>query len=67
MEGGSDKGGHDIYLSKSRDSLGDEYGLSGRHVARLMRVNQTIPEIKELLNKEEMQFTAAVQLSYFPE
>lgn len=40
--------------SKKRDSLGDEYGLSGRHVARLMRVNQTIPEIKEVLDKGEM-------------
>lgn len=67
LEGGSDKGGHDVHLSKNRDSLGDEYGLSGRHVARLMRVNQTIPEIKELLDKGEMQLTAAVQLSYLPE
>lgn len=67
MECGSDKGGHDVHLSKNRDSLGDEYGLSGRHVARLMRVNQTIPEIKELLDKGEMQLTAAVQLSYLPE
>ena len=67
LEGGSDKGGHDVHLSKNRDSLGDEYGLSGRHVARLMRVNQTIPEIKQLLDKGEMQLTAAVQLSYLPE
>lgn len=67
LECGSDKGGHDVHLSKNRDSLGDEYGLSGRHVARLMRVNQTIPEIKELLDKGEMQLTAAVQLSYLPE
>ena len=51
LEGGSDKGGHDVHLSKNRDSLGDEYGLSGRHVARLMRVNQTIQEIKQLLDK----------------
>lgn len=67
LECGSDKGGHDVHLSKNRDSLGDEYGLPGRHVARLMRVNQTIPEIKELLDKGEMQLTAAVQLSYLPE
>lgn len=32
-----------------------------------MRVNQTIPEIKELLDKGEMQLTVAVQLSYLPE
>lgn len=67
LECGSDKGGHDVHLSKNRDSLGDEYGLPGRYVARLMRVNQTIPEIKDLLDKGEMQLTAAVQLSYLPE
>lgn len=67
VEAESEKGGHDVHLSKNRDSLGDEYGLSGRHVARLMRVNQCLPEIKEMLNKGEMQLTAAVQLSYLPE
>ena len=40
------KGDHDVHLSKNRDNLGDEYGLSGRHVAWLMRVNQCLPEIK---------------------
>lgn len=66
-EAGTEKGGHDVHLSKNRDCLGDEYGLSGRHVARLMRVNQCLPEIKEMLDKGEMQLTAAVQLSYLPE
>ena len=63
----SEKGGHDVRLSKNWDSLGDEYGLSGRHVASLMRVNHVLPEIKEMLDKGEMQLTAAVQLSYLPE
>ncbi|MCR5323380.1 MAG: ParB/RepB/Spo0J family partition protein [Lachnospiraceae bacterium] len=71
LEGSSDteteKGGHDVHLSKNRDNLGDEYGLSGRHVARLMRVNQCLPEIKEMLDQGKMQLTAAVQLSYLPE
>lgn len=61
------KGGHDVHLSKNRDNLGEEYGLSGRHVARLMRVNHVLPEIKEMLDKGEIQLTAAVQLSYLPE
>lgn len=61
------KGGHDVHLSKNRDSLGEEYGLSGRHIARLMRVNHVIPEIKEKLDAGEMLLTAAVQLSYLPE
>ncbi len=62
-----EKGGHDVHLSKNRDNLGDEYGLSGRHVARLMRVNQCLPEIKEMLDRGKIQLTAAVQLSYLPE
>lgn len=66
-EAKAEKGGRDVHLSKNRDDLGDEYGLSGRHVARLMRVNHVLPEIKEMLDKGEMQLTAAVQLSYLPE
>lgn len=71
LEGSSDaeteKGGHYVHLSKNRDNLSNEYGLSGRHVARLMRVNQCLPEIKEMLDQGKMQLTAAVQLSYLPE
>lgn len=62
-----EKGGHDVHLSKNRDNLGNEYGLSGRYVARLMRVNQCLPEIKEMLDQGKMQLTAAVQLSYLLE
>lgn len=67
MDAEIEKGGHDVHLSKNRDNLGDEYGLSGRHVARLMRINQCLPEIKEMLDQGKMQLTAAVQLSYLPE
>lgn len=47
----TEKGGHDVHLSKNCDNLGDEYGLSGRHAAKLMRVNQCLPEIKEMLDQ----------------
>lgn len=67
LEGGDEKGGHSDHLSKNRDSLGEEYGLSGSSVARLLRVNQLIPEIKELREQGNMQLMAAVQLSYLPE
>lgn len=42
--------GHDDHKSKSRDSLGEEYGLSGSTVARMLRVNQLIPEMKDKLD-----------------
>lgn len=67
LEGTEEKGGHCDHLSKNRDNLGQEYGLSGSSVARLLRVNQLIPEIKEVLDWGDMQMMAAVQLSYLPE
>lgn len=67
LEGGDEKGGHSDHLSKNRDRLGQEYGLSGSSVARLLRVNQLVPEIKEMLDRGKMQLMAAVQLSYLPE
>ena len=63
----TEKGGQCDHLSKNRDSLGKEYGLSGSSVARLLRVNELIPEFKEMLDKGSMQLLAAVQLSYLPE
>ena len=51
----------------SRENLGDEYGLSGSSVARLLRVNELIPEVKDMLDQGGMPLLAAVQLSYLPE
>lgn len=67
LEGKEENGGHGDHLMKNRDSLGSEYGLSGSSVARLLRVNEVIPEIKELLDKGDMALLVAVQLSYTTE
>lgn len=64
---GSAKGGHDVHLSKNRDGLGEEYGLSGRSVARLLGVNELVPELKEKLDAGELNLVTAVQLSYVAE
>lgn len=64
---GDSKGGHDVHHSKNRDGLGEEYGLSGRSVARLLRINELVPELKEKLDSGELNLVAAVQLSYVPE
>jgi ParB family chromosome partitioning protein len=64
---GDTKGGHDVHLSKNRDGLGEEYGLSGRSVARLLRVNELVPELKDKLDAGELNLVTAVQLSYVPE
>lgn len=59
--------GNDCHKLKSRDGLGEEYGLSGRTVANLLRVNYLIPEIKTMVDDRTMALMAAVQLSYLPE
>lgn len=67
LEGKNENCGHSDHLLKNRDNLGSEYGLSGSSVARLLRVNELIPEIKSLLDEGKMNLLAAVQLSYTPE
>lgn len=59
--------GHDVYKSKSRDGIGEEHGMTGRNIARYMRVDKLIPEFKDKLDGGEMTLTAAVELSYLSE
>lgn len=66
LEGHDKNVGQRVQLSSNRDALGEEYGLSGRSVARVMRINNLIPELKEQVDKNELPLTAAVDLSYLP-
>jgi ParB family chromosome partitioning protein len=59
--------GHDDHKLRSRDSLGEVYGLSGSSVKRLLRVNQLVPEFKSQLDAGELSLVAAVDLSYLTE
>ena len=59
--------GHDVHKSKSRDCIGEEYGMTGRNIARYMRVDKLIPGLKEKLDGGKMALVAAVELSYLPE
>ena len=61
--------GHDDHKceGRSRASLGEEYGMSESSVARLLRVNRLIPELKEKLDDGDLNLMAAVQLSYADE
>ena len=67
LKGDGITSGHSDQKLWSRDGLASEYGLSSSSVARLLRVNQLISEIKAMLDAGEMQLLAAVQLSYLPE
>lgn len=59
--------GHDVHKSKSRDGIGEEYGMTGRNIARYMRVDKLIRPFKDRLDADEMTLTAAVELSYLSE
>ena len=59
--------GHDVHKSKSRDGIGEEYGMTGRNIARYMRVDKLIRPFKDRLDAGELTLTAAVELSYLPE
>ena len=50
--------------NKSIEVTGEKYGLSRNSVARYIRLNDLIPEIKEYLDSEELSIRAGVALSY---
>lgn len=52
------------HQGKSRDKIGDEYDLSGKTVSRYLRIDTLLPELKERLDKNEIPFTSAVDLSF---
>lgn len=59
--------GHDVHKSKSRDAIGEDYGMTGRNIARYMRLNQTTDQIKEMVDDGVMAMVTAVELSYLSE
>ena len=48
-------------------ATGDEYGLSKDSVARLIRINKLIPELKPWVDTKQLAIRAAVEMSYIPE
>lgn len=56
--------GHDVHKLKSRDAIGEEYGMTGRNIARYMRVQQLEEPLKEKLDDGTLPLVAAVDLSY---
>ena len=56
--------GHDVHRLKSRDAVGEEYGMTGRNIARYIRVNQLKQPLKKRLDEGKLSLAAAVDLSY---
>lgn len=48
-------------------AAGEEYGLSKDSVARLIRINKLIPQLKPLVDSRQLAVRAAVELSYIPD
>ena len=62
----SDENAYVYVIETNLMQRGEEYGLSGRSVARLLRVNELVPELKDKLDAGKISLVTAVQLSYVP-
>ena len=55
------------HRAKSRDKIGEEYDLSGKTVARYIRIESLINDLKDRLDNSEIPFIAGVDLSFLKE
>ena len=63
LNGGA--GGHHVHRqAKSRELIGQEYGMTGRNIARYIRCNQLIPAFKNMLDIGTLAMIAGVELSF---
>lgn len=61
-------GGHHVHQqAKSRELIGQEYGMTGRNIARYIRCNQLISAFKEMLDDGSLTMIAGVELSFLSE
>ena len=64
----NDTGGHNVHQqAKSRELIGQEYGMTGRNIARYVRCNQLIPAFKEMLDDGSLTLVSGVELSFLSE
>lgn len=49
---------------KSRELLGEQVGISSVQVTRYIRLTELIPELLDLVDNKNLQFTVAVDISY---
>ena len=59
--------GHDVHRLKSRDTIGEEYGMTGRNIARYMRVAEAGGAFEGAAGRGTLPLVAAVDLSYLSE
>lgn len=49
---------------ESRNKIGNEYDLSGKTIARYLRIDTLIKELKDRLDNNKIPFTASVDFGY---
>ena len=64
LEGGGETCGSDFHRSNSRDTLGEDYDLTGRQVANYLRVNYLLDCLRLKLDDKLLTLASAVSLSY---
>lgn len=52
---------------KTRSTIGEEYGLSGSSVGRLLKMNDLIDPLKYMLDRGSLYTKVALQLAFLPE
>ena len=52
---------------KTREAIGEEYGLSGSSVGRLLKLNDLIDPLKDMVDRGALYAEVAVQLAFLPE
>ncbi len=61
-------GGHHVHRqAKSRELIGQEYGMTGRNIARYIRCNHLISAFKEMLDDGSLTMIAGVEISFLSE
>ena len=51
----------------TRDTIGEEYSMSGRNIARLIRIDKLIDELKVLIDNGVLAVRSGVELSFLSE
>lgn len=59
--------GTNLSQTQSRELVGQEYGLTGRDVSRLIRIGNLIPDLQQKVDERKIPIAAAVDLSYLSE
>lgn len=66
LEGKDISCGHDVH-KKTRDSIGENYGMAGRNAARYLRVHFLNDELKKMLDTGKLTLVSAVEISFLNE